>query len=150
MTRLPGPQGDETTARARALDVSKNVTEAGRDLADPTRGAMPSPSAYGGDPSDTTLSELVDQFEAAGFTGQMAARPGGQVRCFSCHTDSDAARVELVDLLRIEGASDPDDMSAVAALVCPNCGARATAVLGYGPEADEDDADVLLRLQSRR
>ena len=111
---------------------------------------MPSPSANGGDPSDSTLSELIGQFEATGFTGQMAARPGGHLRCFSCRTDSDAADVELVDLLRIEGASDPDDMSAVAALVCPHCGARATAVLGYGPEAGEDDADVLSRLHSSR
>lgn len=106
-----------------------------------------SPSADGGDPSDRTLSELVGQFEAAGFTGQMAARPGGRLRCFTCRTDSDAAVVELVELLRIEGASDPDDMLAVAALVCPNCGARATAVLGYGPEATEDDADALQQLQ---
>jgi hypothetical protein len=104
-------------------------------------------SADAGDPSDSTLAELVGQFEAAGFMGQMAARPGARLLCFSCRTESDAADVELVDLLRIEGASDPDDMLAVAALVCPSCGARATAVLGYGPEATEDDADALMQLQ---
>lgn len=111
---------------------------------------MPTQSADGGDPSDSTLAELVGQFEADGFTGQMAARPGGRLRCFTCRTDSDAADVELVDLRRIEGASDPDDMLAVAALVCPSCGARATVVLGYGPEATEDDADALSQLQTTR
>ncbi|HEX2273137.1 MAG TPA: hypothetical protein VHG90_04595 [Acidimicrobiales bacterium] len=108
---------------------------------------MANPSADGGDPSDSTLAELVAQFELAGYTGQMAARPGGRLRCFSCRTDSDAADVELVDLRRIEGASDPDDMLAVAALVCPSCGRRATVVLGYGPEATEDDAAALMQLQ---
>jgi hypothetical protein len=34
-------------------------------------------------------------------------------------------------------------MVAVAALVCPLCGAHGTLVLSYGPEADVDDADVL-------
>ena len=102
----------------------------------------------GGDPSDTTLAEVVNQFEAAGHTAQMAARPGGRMLCFTCRTESDAAEVELVALRRVEGASDPDDMLAVAALVCPRCGTLATAVLGYGPEAGEDDADVLLRLHA--
>ncbi len=109
-----------------------------------------SASADGGDPSDRTLSELVGQLEAAGFTGQMAARPGGRLRCFTCRTDSDAADVELVELLRIEGASDPDDMLAVAALVCPRCGAKATAIFNYGPESSEDDANALLALEDRR
>jgi hypothetical protein len=49
-------------------------------------------------------------------------------------------------LRRIEGASDPADMIAIAAVKCPNCGTKGTAVLGFGPEADEDDAEVLRRL----
>lgn len=76
----------------------------------------------------------------------MAARPGGRLRCFTCRTDSDAASVEVTALRRTEGASDPDDMLAIAALTCPNCGTRATLTLGYGPESSEDDAEVLLRL----
>ena len=100
------------------------------------------------DPSDATLGELVSQFEAAGHTGQMAARPGGRLLCFTCRTESDAADVQLVDLRRLEGASDPDDMLAVAAVVCPHCGTRSTVVLGYGPEAAQDDAEALVRLQA--
>lgn len=37
-------------------------------------------------------------------------------------------------------------MIAIAAVKCPNCGTKGTAVLGFGPEADEDDAEVLRRL----
>jgi len=76
----------------------------------------------------------------------MAARQGARLICFTCHTESDAADVDVESLRRTEGASDPDDMLAVVALTCPQCGTRATVVLGYGPEAAEDDAEVLLVL----
>jgi hypothetical protein len=46
-------------------------------------------------------------------------------------------------LYRLEGASDPDDMVAVAALRCPSCKTRGTLVLSYGPETSAVDADVL-------
>jgi hypothetical protein len=43
----------------------------------------------------------------------------------------------------VEGASDPADMLAVVALVCPICKTHGTLVVGYGPEAGPDDAEVL-------
>ena len=95
-----------------------------------------------------TLAEIMGLFDSAGYTGQMAARPGGHVLCFTCHETSDASEVEVEALRRTEGASDPDDMLAVVALVCPRCGTKATVVLGYGPEAGEDDSDVLLALSA--
>jgi hypothetical protein len=93
-----------------------------------------------------SLAELVAGFEAAGFRGQMAARPGGRLVCFVCHREFDAGDADLVGTRRTEGASDPGDMVAVVGLKCPQCGTKATAVLGFGPEADEDDAEVLRRL----
>ena len=97
-------------------------------------------------PDDKTIDEVLAGMEADGFGGQMAARAGGAVMCFSCREESPADEVTLCALHRIEGVSDPDDMLAVAALVCPRCGARATVVLGYGPEADPDESDVLAAL----
>ena len=44
---------------------------------------------------------------------------------------------------RLEGASDPADMSLVVPLDCPDCGARGVLVLRYGPEASMEEADVL-------
>jgi hypothetical protein len=90
----------------------------------------------------------VSELEAAGFGGQVGPRPGGHLLCFTCRTESDAASFEVRAIRRTEGVSDPDDMLAVVALTCPACGTRATAVLGYGPEAAEDDAEVLRTLQS--
>lgn len=91
----------------------------------------------------SALADLLSGFEVEGYRGQMAARPGGQVVCLTCHQESPAAEMQLDALERAEGASDPADMVAVAALVCPLCGAHGTLVLSYGPEADVDDADVL-------
>ena len=97
-------------------------------------------------PYGATLGEIIGTLEAAGFTAQMAARPGGMLVCFNCRVESPAAQFELQAQRRTEGASDPDDMLAIVGLVCPNCGAKGTAVLGYGPESDEDDAEVLAHL----
>ena len=72
---------------------------------------------YAGDA--TSIGEAVSRFEADGHTGQLAAREGARVICFSCHEESAAAEVNLVALIRTEGASDPADMVAVAAVICP-------------------------------
>ena|SRR5438128_23795 len=93
-----------------------------------------------------TLSEVLARFEAEGFDAQLGARAGGRIVCFSCHHEAPAEDFQLYALARTEGASDPDDMLAVAAVVCPKCGARGVLVLNYGPEATEEDAQVLLRL----
>src|SRR3954451_21188176 len=95
-----------------------------------------------------SLSEILAMYEAEGFTAQFGARAGGRIICFSCHFEASAEEFELVSLSRTEGASDPDDMLAVAALKCPQCQCQGTLVLNYGPEAGEDAVDFLKRLES--
>ncbi len=97
-------------------------------------------------PSDKTIDEVMVAVEAEGYRAQMAARDGGAIVCFACRQESPAEQVAVHALHRMEGVSDPDDMLAVAALVCPRCGALGTVVLGYGPEADPNESDVLVRL----
>jgi len=87
-------------------------------------------------------------YEADGFTSQFGVRPDGRIVCFSCHFEAAAEDFELVSLARTEGASDPDDMLAIAALKCPNCDCQGTLVLNYGPESSADDALVLQRLEA--
>ncbi len=94
----------------------------------------------------TTLVEVIRRFEREGYTAQMAAEPGGLIRCFTCQRDSPAAEVHLEVLRRTEGASDPADMVAVAALACPRCGARGTVALKYGPDASPEEDEVLRQL----
>ena len=98
----------------------------------------------------TTLAEALRRFEAEGFTGQFAAREGALVMCFTCRTESPAGGVTLEGLIRTEGASDPDDMTAVAALVCPSCGARGTVALHFGAEASLEESEVLSALDDQR
>ena len=109
---------------------------------------MSGPSESGYAPEARSLSEILAMYEAQGFTSQFGTRPGGRIVCFSCHFEAPAEEFELVSLSRTEGASDPDDMLAVAALKCPQCQCQGTLVLNYGPEAGEDDVDVLQRLRS--
>jgi hypothetical protein len=97
--------------------------------------------AYG-----ATLGEIMATLEEAGFTGQLASRPGGMILCFTCRQESPAGEFTLQAQRRTEGASDPDDMLAILGLACPKCRAQGTIVLGYGPESDEDDAEVLAHL----
>ena len=97
-----------------------------------------------------TLGEIMATMEAQGFGAQMAARPDGLLLCFTCRQESPASEFELQAQRRTEGASDPADMLAIVGLVCPRCGAKGTAVLGYGPEADPDDAEVVARLGVRQ
>ena len=94
-----------------------------------------------------SLSEILAMYEADGFTAQLGVRPGGRIMCFACHHEAPAADFELFGLARTEGASDPDDMLAVAAVQCRHCGTKGVLVLNYGPESTEDDVDVLQHLE---
>ncbi len=100
----------------------------------------------------TTLVEVIRRFEAEGYVAQMAPVEGGVIRCFSCGGRSPAGEVHLHALRRTEGASDPADMVAVAALTCPRCGAKGTVALKFGPDAspEEDEALRLLDDAQRR
>ena len=102
---------------------------------------MASTAEYASD--GTTLVEVIRRLEEQGYTAQMAAETGCLIRCFTCRTDSPAPRFQLDALRRTEGASDPADMAAVAAVRCPNCGAQGTLVLKYGPGATPEEAEVL-------
>lgn len=107
----------------------------------------PDPATEAGVPSDnTTLSAVLDDFAAQGWSGQAEAVEGGQVRWPACGHQAAASDLEVVRMRRMEGASDPADMLAVVAVACPTCGQRGVLVAHYGPMADAADADVLVDL----
>jgi hypothetical protein len=121
---------------------------------DPVTDQIPEPpeiEAGEGVPSDnTTLVDVMDRYQAAGFDAQFGAAEGGKIHCFACGAESPPERAELVSLRRMEGASDPADMMAVVALRCPSCHAGGVLALGYGPESTAGDADLLVRLEDLR
>ena len=102
-------------------------------------------------PSDrTTMTEVLDRYADAGYTGSFETDASlGCVRCLHCGAVAGADRYELVSLRRLEGASDPDDMSAVVALACRACGARGSLVVMFGPQASQIEGEVLAAVQAQ-
>jgi hypothetical protein len=94
----------------------------------------------------SSLVECTQHLAELGYTAQASSLEGGFVQCEGCDQPTPAADVRVDALYRLEGASDPDDMSAVLGVVCPSCELKATLVLHYGPMASADDADVLAAL----
>jgi hypothetical protein len=97
-----------------------------------------------------TITEILARYERDGYTGQFRVLEGGRLQCLTCRREIDAGEAELERLQRVEGATDPADMAAVAGLRCPHCATRGTVVLGYGPEATLDDSEVLLAFDDER
>ena len=118
---------------------------------DPATDQLPALATAEEAPSDgTTLTAILASYEQAGFDAQLASTEDGRVRCYSCGSCVVAASVIVHSLRRLEGASDPADTLAVAAVTCPVCQANGMLVLNYGPAATAGDAGVLLGLQDNR
>jgi hypothetical protein len=121
---------------------------------DPVTDQIPEPpdiETGEGVPSDnTTLVDVMNRYQEAGFDAQFGAAEGGMVHCYACGAHSRPEDAELVSLRRMEGASDPADMVAVVALHCPVCRAGGVLALTYGPESSAEDADLLVRLEDLR
>jgi hypothetical protein len=99
---------------------------------------------------NTTLTEVLAGYAAAGFVSSFSVADGAMVECHECGVESPASTIKMTSLRRLEGASDPDDMSAVIALTCPNCERAGTLILGFGPAAPPEDGDVLRDLRDFR
>ncbi|HET6949455.1 MAG TPA: hypothetical protein VFI47_03710 [Acidimicrobiales bacterium] len=93
-------------------------------------------------PEDTGLLPVLRDFAAAGFTADLMATEGG-VFCAVCRSVSAPEDLLVHWVRRLEGASDPADMLAVVGATCRGCGSDGTLVLGFGPDADPAEADVL-------
>jgi hypothetical protein len=101
-----------------------------------------------GVPSDnTTLLEVLAEFEAKGFGGSMWVSRSGKLGCEGCHAEIEPSEVLVHEIRRLEGASDPDDMIAVVAVECPVCAFKASVVLHYGPEASPEEMEALLHME---
>ena len=102
-------------------------------------------------PSDnTTLTAVLRGYERDGYVSAFQVGEDGELTCGACGRASRPDEVEMPSLRRLEGASDPADMSAVLALACPHCGAKGTVVVRYGPEAEPGEAALLLGIDDVR
>lgn len=92
------------------------------------------------------MFEILRDFQDDGFSADLYAEEGGDIRCGSCNVATHAGEIDVAELRRMEGASDPADMAAVIAATCPSCGSQGVMVVMYGPEASGADTDVLAAL----
>lgn len=104
----------------------------------------------GGVTGGLTILEVLRDYEDRGYTGQFAAREGGEIKCFACDARSEPHEVRMDSLRRVEGVSDPADMCLIGALRCPGCGAQGTATFKYGPDATAADADAMRLIEDVR
>jgi hypothetical protein len=98
----------------------------------------------------TTLADTMRALDARGYRGQFRVTDERAIQCLTCRRASAPGAFEIEYLERLEGASDPADMVAVAALRCPECGAAGTLTVHYGPEMVLEEADVLRALEDGR
>lgn len=102
-----------------------------------------------GAPSDnTTLTAVLSELDAAGYDASFGARDDARLHCSACRQESPVGDFDVDVVRRLEGASDPDAQVLLAAATCPACGARGTAVFGYGPESSEVDALAVRELDA--
>ncbi len=100
--------------------------------------------------TEASLTDVIARYEKKGAKGQFTARPDAMLECHECDEVEPAVQAPLLALHRFEGASDPSDMAALAAIECPACGAWGTIALSYGPEASAEDAALLEALLDDR
>ena len=95
-----------------------------------------------------TMVEAINRLEADGFTGSFHAADEALV-CPGGHAHP-PEEILVHEIVRFEGDSDPGDESAVFALECPECGARGTWSVAYGPSMSPDEAAVAPKLRDSR
>lgn len=96
-----------------------------------------------------TLSQVLARLETAGYRGTFTATDGG-LHCPACDGRHDPEVVDIDEIVRFEGESDPDDEAVVFALSCEHCAAKGTYIAAYGPAVNATDAQVIRRLHDRR
>ena len=94
------------------------------------------------------MLEAVDRLRARGFHSDLSATPGGVLRCGSCGEAPGMAGVAVIETVRFEGDSNPDDESILMAISMP-CGHSGVYGSAYGPDTPADDVEVLHALAFR-
>ena len=101
-----------------------------------------------GEPSDyTDLTAVVDAFCADGFTEDYHVAEEGGVICSGSGKELRPQDLDVVRFRRLEGASDPADMTLVAAVRTKDGAGDGVLVVKYGPDASPGEAELLLAWQ---
>ena len=89
--------------------------------------------------------ETRRRLRSSGFDLDFTAVDGGLLRCGGCVLDHRPEEMTIVEIVRYEGISDPDDEAILFALACGD-GHRGLYTAPFGPAATPADVEVLHRL----
>lgn len=92
-----------------------------------------------------TLTDAIVRLRARGFVRDFSAVAGGRMRCSECGREFDPATLQIDEIVRFEGESDPGDESILFALSGP-CGHAGLYTMAYGPDAAAEDVAVVAAL----
>lgn len=95
-----------------------------------------------------TLLDATQRLRAVGFELDFTATASGQLRCATCGLDHDPEDMTVGEIVRYEGASDPNDESILLALAS-ECGSKGLFSAAFGHSAAPADAEALHRLPRR-
>ncbi len=117
-----------------ATIVVRKVLSRRSDRHVPTGGVVPFV------PTDnTSLADVLAALERDGYRSSFELERDGGLVCLVCQVTTPASSVEIQARRRVEGASDPADMSTILGIQCPSCGSLGSLVVRYGPEAGDDE-----------
>ena len=91
---------------------------------------LPNPTPY------RTLVEALAELRKKGYTGEFKL-VNGKLKCLDSEQYFSADDLEIIEIHRFEGATNPSDMSVAFAVQCSD-GTRGTVVSSYGATADHD------------
>ena len=95
-----------------------------------------------------TVTEAVAFLAEEGYVDDFRLCADGIVS--SDHAEPHPTASAIVDhTFRFEGPSDPADEAIVLGVRCPEWGSKGVVVAAYGPDADPDEAAVLVALTRR-
>ena len=97
----------------------------------------------------TTLADAVAHFSALGYRGGFRAEEAGLREVLTGNVYA-PDHLQIDDLLRFEGESDPDDAAVVFALREVHGDARGTYVVAFGPQMDRLDVAAVRQLRDAR
>jgi hypothetical protein len=96
-----------------------------------------------------TLAHAVERLTAAGYRADFRAERGGlRVAGTDCVHEPESLVIE--EVVRFEGASDPQDQAMLFALRCKKHGIQGTYVVAYGNAMDPIDVEMVRRLVDGR
>jgi hypothetical protein len=96
-----------------------------------------------------SLREALERLSARGYDTEFVVR-GRLLTCIGCDAPVGAGDVVIDDLVRFEGESDPDEELVVYAISSGPCGRKGTLTVGFGPEIDSEDLEIVLQLRDGR